>query len=764
MTSLEDDHDSPTLPLDGMGSVLVCQDEDGNLVLSCNDNSLGVDDNVESAQKELCLLSEDDPALTTSSEATGSNKDYGVTVVIGQESSSSSLQEAPCSDDSPGTIAQLEVPLDPVSPQQSQVEADPVNQTWFTTKGDKNSLQNKGHKWKQGMWSKEETEILKANIDNFLKSNNIRDATEVIFETPKDERKDFYRSIARGLNRPLFAVYRRVLRLYDNRNHVGKYSSLEIKQLKELRMKHGNDWAAIGAALGRSASSVKDRCRLMKDTCNTGKWAVEEERRLASVVHEMTGTPPGTTVTQGVCWAEVAEQVRTRSEKQCRSKWLNYLNWKQSGGREWNKDDDVNLILRIAELQPSEESQISWEKLAAGWSSVRSPQWLHSKWWSLKRQVTNHQQLAFPDLLEFLESSHVPVLRQAARRAAAVAPGGPVTTPFSSSEPAHVAPSALRLKGCRLEGSPALPQTSLATLQIPVHITQAGDSTDGETLTINGSTLQAFEIVPSFHLQPMATLGTLLLQTSSSQSLPLTLAPGSSSALSTGPSAGSQQILVHTIPSDTVMHEHPEVEMPISQSSIIIHTLPSHASTVTTTGPTRHLSIDPQPHGQPTDAHVKQSIAPGIKADVVASGDPGLERDNLDTNGLETVGLEPSEMDLGPNGEVQHELGPGTSDLGADGNDTADIIDDAAHYVAEALCSPGDSESSRAMEESEDSGIMAVIVSSQRFASGSDELDDVSVLPLTTLNDPILQSHAPHLMGSTLNSPEANEGKDSDDA
>lgn len=41
--------------------------------------------------------------------------------------------------------------------------------------------------------------------------------------------------------------------------------------LFRLRIKHGNDWATIGAALGRSASSVKDRCRLMKDTCNTGK-------------------------------------------------------------------------------------------------------------------------------------------------------------------------------------------------------------------------------------------------------------------------------------------------------------------------------------------------------------------------------------------------------------------------------------------------------------------------------------------------------------
>ena len=50
----------------------------------------------------------------------------------------------------------------------------------------------------------------------------MEDPAEIIFEMSKEERKDFYRSVAWGLNRPLFAVYRRVLRMYDNRNHVGK--------------------------------------------------------------------------------------------------------------------------------------------------------------------------------------------------------------------------------------------------------------------------------------------------------------------------------------------------------------------------------------------------------------------------------------------------------------------------------------------------------------------------------------------------------------
>lgn len=77
-----------------------------------------------------------------------------------------------------------------------------------------------------------------------------------------------------------------------------------------------------------------------------GKWSEEEEKRLAEVVYEMAGASPGSAVTVGVSWAMVANKVRTRSEKQCRSKWLNYLNWKHSGGTEWMKEDDLRLVQR----------------------------------------------------------------------------------------------------------------------------------------------------------------------------------------------------------------------------------------------------------------------------------------------------------------------------------------------------------------------------------------------------------------------------------
>ncbi|KAA8580097.1 hypothetical protein FQN60_005926 [Etheostoma spectabile] len=384
------------------------------------------------------------------------------------------------------------------------------------------------------------------HIFEFLKFSSrngrgIEDPAEIIFEMSKEERKDFYRSVALGLNRPLFAVYRRVLRMYDNRNHVGKYTPDEIDKLKALREKHGNDWSTIGAALGRSASSVKDRCRLMKDTCNTGKWSEEEERRLTEVVYEMAGASPGSAVTGGVSWATVADQVRTRSEKQCRSKWLNYLNWKHSGGTEWMKEDDINLIRRISEMEVEDENEIKWEDLAGGWSSVRSPQWLRSKWWSIKRQVTNHKEIPFNVLLKGLQEL----------MASSQTTSGPGT-----SDPSAAA-------------------------------------SDSETITLNTGALQTFEILPSFHLQPTGTPGTYYLQTTSnqglplslstSQGLPLSLANNSTVTLTTGSSPSSHEhIILHSLSTDGLcsgdgviiqtVTSDPASSDPLSQSQLAVET------------------------------------------------------------------------------------------------------------------------------------------------------------------------------------------------
>ncbi|XP_037055036.1 cyclin-D-binding Myb-like transcription factor 1 [Peromyscus leucopus] len=381
--------------------VLLTEDTDRNLILCIQNEASEMENPTEPQDKRSCLSTEDD--LTPYMPAAAfplpeMEQSFDLVTTTATEVAGEEITE--------GTMMQFQILQDdkpderfPLASAQESI----VSQAWLRGREDKDKLTKQGYKWKQGMWSKEETDILMNNIERYMKEHGIENAAEIIFKTSKGKRKDFYRTISLGLNRPLFSVYRRVVRMYDDRNHVGKYTPAEIQKLKELWQRHGNDWITIGAAMGRSPSSVKDRCRLLKDTCNTGKWTEEEERILGDVVHELTHTEVDEKVTHGVCWATVAQRVGTRSAKQCRAKWLNYLNWKQTGGIEWTRKDEVTLIHILAELDVADENEIHWDDLAKGWKSVRSPQWLHSKWWTIKRQITNYRDFAFPVLVKCLQ-------------------------------------------------------------------------------------------------------------------------------------------------------------------------------------------------------------------------------------------------------------------------------------------------------------------------------------------------------------------------
>ncbi|XP_072257850.1 cyclin-D-binding Myb-like transcription factor 1 [Pyxicephalus adspersus] len=619
-----------------------------------------------------------------------------------------------------------------------------VSRAWFTSKEDKDSLTNKGHRWKQGMWSKEEIAILMSNIDRYLKSHGIKDAAEIIFEMSKDERKDFYRTIAWGLNRPLFAVYRRVLRMYDDRNHVGKYTHAEVEKLRELRLKHGNDWATIGAALGRSASSVKDRCRLMKETCKTGKWTDEEERRLTDVVHELTGTEAGDIVTQGVSWASVAERVGTRSEKQCRSKWLNYLNWKQSGGTQWTKVDEVNLIMRIAELGVLDENDINWDLLAEGWSSVRSPQWLRSKWWTVKRQIANHKDVTFPVLIKGLRQLHEN--QTTLMGAQDLENKADIQSQSSNSNVQHV-----QIRVAHLEDSPGLPQSSVAALQIPVQITHLASDPTSPSADPDAGTLQTFEILPSFYLQPAGTTGTFILQTGSSQSLPLSLASSPSVTLTSSTSPVSpEQIIVHALSPEHLLNANDNVTVHCHTPGIIIRTLASDdiSSPFTQTELSIDSALQREDLNSPHSCHEADHLLQEIHHNDLSSSHDSLYC--TEQSSKMRVG---SDMKLLSHADVTEDI----ANVGV--NPGKAEIDLAANLVKK---DPGSSEERASKPSAEDT---VLIVPSCHSYIQPDDIDGESVLPLTTLADPILQHHRNKSNGlvSSVDGPDSDDLKDVED-
>ncbi|XP_066579762.1 cyclin-D-binding Myb-like transcription factor 1 isoform X2 [Amia ocellicauda] len=751
MNTIEDE--SGTVTLETVNSVTLTQDTDGSIILHCPQNDtedLESDESLETSHKRLRLSTEDDQHLSGSAPRISV-----VTLPISENDESfevtmTATTEMTESDISDGAVAQIQILQNDgsLSPQKTE-DVSPVSQAWFTTKEDKDSLVNKGHKWKQGMWSKEEIDILMSNIDQYLKNRGIQDPTEIIFEMSKDERKDFYRSIAWGLNRPLFAVYRRVLRMYDNRNHVGKYTPEEIDKLKELREKHGNDWATIGAALGRSASSVKDRCRLMKDTCNTGKWTEDEERRLAEVVHELTGTEPGHTVTQGVSWASVAELVGTRSEKQCRSKWLNYLNWKQSGGTEWTKEDDMNLIKRISELEVADENDINWDILSGGWSSVRSPQWLRSKWWTIKRQVSNHKDLPFPVLLKGLQDL--------------VENQQPDSKFGLGSRAGSTSPSAMQqvqIRVAHLEESNSISPNPLTALQIPVqipvqitHVSSSDTSVaanDTETITLNTGTLQTFEILPSFHLQPTGTPGTYFIQTGSNQGLPLTLSTSPTVTLTAGASPSSpEQIIVHALSPENLLNSSENVTVQMSHPSVIIRTVSSDDITSPESITQSDLTVEHSVLESTRETPEVDVFSSDIHADKLGhvKGDTQRQMDGqASLSGSETAKFlegttEEPKDDAAETGLQSEE---GQEDL-------------TATYTAQTLGSPTMEE--QVSESTIGEGTVLIVPSPNGFMPTTD-MDNDSVLPLTTLTDPILEHQGE---GSDIIGSDPADSKDMDE-
>ena len=46
-----------------------------------------------------------------------------------------------------------------------------------------------------------------------------------------------------------------------------------------------------------------------RNNCLAGKWADEEEERLAKAVHAVTNTEPGESVTDGIPWGHIANLV-----------------------------------------------------------------------------------------------------------------------------------------------------------------------------------------------------------------------------------------------------------------------------------------------------------------------------------------------------------------------------------------------------------------------------------------------------------------------
>nr|XP_048692486.1 cyclin-D-binding Myb-like transcription factor 1 isoform X3 [Caretta caretta] len=540
----------------------------------------------------------------------------------------------------------------------------------------------------------------------------------------------------------------------DDEINEGTVTQIQILQNEQL-----DENSPLGSEEVSAVSQAWFTTKEDKDSLtNKGKWTEEEEKRLAEVVHELTSTEPGDIVTQGVSWAAVAERVGTRSEKQCRSKWLNYLNWKQSGGTEWTKEDEINLILRIAELEVSDENEINWDLLAEGWSSVRSPQWLRSKWWTIKRQIANHKDVSFPVLIKGLKQLHENQKNNPGHQLSENKSGSGLSNTHSNSGVQHV-----QIRVAHLEENAGNSPSPMAALQIPVQITHVSSTdspaaaVDSETITLNSGTLQTFEILPSFHLQPTGTPGTYLLQTSSNQGLPLTLTTSPTVTLTAAAAPASpEQIIVHALSPEHLLNASDNVTVQCHTPSVIIRTVATEdISSVTQAELTVDSHIQSADLSDPPSTLETDTFPHDIHQSKLSNEEQSAY---IDDDSSKFSGRNSTELIDGVMVRTEEEISD--TDLKHEEDSHSNLTDT---YVTEDLGSPAIEE--QVDQTAIDDETVLIVPSPHGFIQTSDDIDNESVLPLTTLTDPILQHHeeGSHIIGSCLDSPDSEDSKDVED-
>ncbi|XP_046845017.1 cyclin-D-binding Myb-like transcription factor 1 [Xenia sp. Carnegie-2017] len=297
---------------------------------------------------------------------------------------------------------------------------------WRFTEKDLVALHEEGIKVKHGRWSRREKNRLTKNLKKYLKKHNLENVAHLIFaENGKREgnakeqtiHTNFYRNLAKGIDRPLFHVYKKVRRMF-NENKQGRWSDSETEELLRLHQIYGNKWSKIGTTLGRNAMSVIFRF-IATERIAVGHWSKEEIDRLHGAVRAVTGTKFSTQIFGEIDWNEVSTYVMSRDAIQCRRKWIGEACFQTLDDKEnikWNNEDDVRLIERLYSSGEIDENFIDWTEMTKQLPKAPCTSWLRSHWSVLKKIVPNFMDCDFDEIVDYLYHHHRPSLIKDGRK------------------------------------------------------------------------------------------------------------------------------------------------------------------------------------------------------------------------------------------------------------------------------------------------------------------------------------------------------------